>query len=265
MSNLPLYRFAHSLKTWCGAWAHPGQKYVNQGLSGATTFASCMNPIALSARSWRDGTPVQAGMVVRWDGCHRRGLDTIGWTPLQESIEPLESAAQRPASLPCREIGLLARGEVPLPYGVGVPAPFIEHLGNGPVLERYPGADARNPPDASVMQAMLLLVAFRPVMRLERVGEQRAVVWKLLNRMPESAIRVIFGVSTGPPNVSMVPYPTSSQTIIRILGIPPERLAVYTAPNRVLHPGCQVQFFLSMVWSYYPLENMNIQAFTDIY
>ena len=70
------------------------------------------------------------------------------------------------------------------------------------------------------MQAMLLLVAFRPVSRQARVGEQRAVVWKLLNRMPESAIRVMFGVSTGPPYVSMVPYPTSSQTIIRTLGAP---------------------------------------------
>jgi hypothetical protein len=70
------------------------------------------------------------------------------------------------------------------------------------------------------MVAMLLLVAFRPVKRLARVGEQRAVVWKLLNRMPSSAIRVIFGVSTGPPKVSIVPYPTSSQTIKRIFGAP---------------------------------------------
>jgi hypothetical protein len=70
------------------------------------------------------------------------------------------------------------------------------------------------------MQAMLLLVAFLPLMRLERVGEQRAVVWKLLKRMPASAIRVIFGVSIGPPNVSIVPYPTSSQTIYRMLGDP---------------------------------------------
>jgi hypothetical protein len=35
------------------------------------------------------------------------------------------------------------------------------------------------PEDASVMQAMLLLVAFRPVSMLDRVGEHRAVVWKL--------------------------------------------------------------------------------------
>src|SRR5512137_269773 len=77
-----------------------------------------------------------------------------------------------------------------------------------------------NPHDASTMVAMLLLVAFRPVIRLARVGEQRAVVWKLLKRIPASAIRAIFGVSTGPPNVSMVPYPTSSQTMKRIFGAP---------------------------------------------
>jgi hypothetical protein len=35
------------------------------------------------------------------------------------------------------------------------------------------------PADASVMQAMLLEVALRPVSRLERVGEHSAVVWKL--------------------------------------------------------------------------------------
>jgi hypothetical protein len=35
-----------------------------------------------------------------------------------------------------------------------------------------------NPADASVMHAMLLLVALRPLSRLERVGEHNAVVWK---------------------------------------------------------------------------------------
>ena len=35
------------------------------------------------------------------------------------------------------------------------------------------------PAEPSVMQAMLLLVALRPVSRLERVGEHSAVVWKL--------------------------------------------------------------------------------------
>ena len=36
-----------------------------------------------------------------------------------------------------------------------------------------------NPAEASVMHAMLLLVALRPLSRLERVGEHSAVVWKL--------------------------------------------------------------------------------------
>jgi hypothetical protein len=35
-----------------------------------------------------------------------------------------------------------------------------------------------NPAEASVMQAMLFEVALRPFRRLERVGEQSAVVWK---------------------------------------------------------------------------------------
>ena len=35
-----------------------------------------------------------------------------------------------------------------------------------------------NPAAASVIHAMLLLVALRPVSMLDRVGEQSAVVWK---------------------------------------------------------------------------------------
>ena len=55
MSNLPLYFSIHSAGAWCGAWVAPGQKYMKKGLSGAITFASLMNSIALSVRS-----------VVRW-------------------------------------------------------------------------------------------------------------------------------------------------------------------------------------------------------
>jgi len=47
MSKRPLYFSIHSL----GAWVAPGQKYMKNGLSGATTLASRMNPIALSVRS----------------------------------------------------------------------------------------------------------------------------------------------------------------------------------------------------------------------
>ena len=51
MSNLPLYLSIHSLGAWCGAWVAPGQKYMKNGLSGATILASRMNSIALSVRS----------------------------------------------------------------------------------------------------------------------------------------------------------------------------------------------------------------------
>ncbi len=37
-----------------------------------------------------------------------------------------------------------------------------------------------NPEAASVMHAMEFVVWFRPVNRQERVGEQRAVVWKFV-------------------------------------------------------------------------------------
>jgi hypothetical protein len=77
-----------------------------------------------------------------------------------------------------------------------------------------------NPADASVMQAMLFDVALRPLSRLERVGEHRAVVWKFEYRRPFSAIRRIVGVSIGPPNGSNAPNPTSSHTIINTFGAP---------------------------------------------
>ena len=55
MSNFPAYLSIHSVGAWWGAWVAPGQKYMKNGLSGAITFASLMNSIALSVRS-----------VVRW-------------------------------------------------------------------------------------------------------------------------------------------------------------------------------------------------------
>jgi hypothetical protein len=60
-------------------------------------------------------------------------------------------------------------------------------------------------PDAnSAMVAMPLVVALRPVSSEALVGEQRAVVWKLANRTPRSAMRAMFGHCTGPPKESMV-------------------------------------------------------------
>jgi hypothetical protein len=55
------------------------------------------------------------------------------------------------------------------------------------------------------MQAIPLLVAFRPFSRLERVGEHKAVVWKFAYRTPRSAMRRIVGVSIGPPCTSIAP------------------------------------------------------------
>jgi len=55
------------------------------------------------------------------------------------------------------------------------------------------------------MVAIPLLVALRPVSSDDRDGEQSAVVWKLEKRTPMSAMRRMFGVSTGPPTTSMVP------------------------------------------------------------
>ena len=51
---------------------------------------------------------------------------------------------------------------------------------------------------------MPLLVALRPVSSDARVGEHSAVVWKFEKCTPMSAIRRMFGVSTGPPNTSIV-------------------------------------------------------------
>ena len=46
------------------------------------------------------------------------------------------------------------------------------------------------------------------------------MVWKFAYLTPMSAIRVIVGVSTGPPKQSIVPKPTSSQQMKRTFGAP---------------------------------------------
>ncbi len=62
-----------------------------------------------------------------------------------------------------------------------------------------------NPELNSAIVAIPFDVAFRPVSSDARVGEHRAVVWKLPYRTPAFAIRLIVGVRTGPPKQSMVP------------------------------------------------------------
>src|SRR3954447_25975705 len=74
------------------------------------------------------------------------------------------------------------------------------------------------PDDASVIVAMPFVVWLRPVIRQDRVGEHRAVVWKFVYVRPLSAIRLMFGVSIRPPNGSIARKPTSSRTMKRTFG-----------------------------------------------
>src|SRR3954452_19776978 len=82
-----------------------------------------------------------------------------------------------------------------------------------------------NPDDISVMHAIPFVVWWRPVSRQARVGEQSAVVWKFVYVRPRSAMRLMFGVSISPPNVSIADKPTSSRTMYRTLGAPSGAMA----------------------------------------
>ncbi len=75
----------------------------------------------------------------------------------------------------------------------------MKPLSNGMRVE-MPGKPEAN----SAMVAMPLVVALRPVSSDARVGEHSAVVWKFENLTPMSAMRAMFGHSTGPPKQSMV-------------------------------------------------------------
>ncbi len=75
----------------------------------------------------------------------------------------------------------------------------MKPLSNGIRVE-IPGKPEAN----SAIVAMPLVVALRPVRSDARVGEQSAVVWKLENLTPMSAMRFIVGALTGPPKQSMV-------------------------------------------------------------
>src|SRR5512132_3814399 len=73
---------------------------------------------------------------------------------------------------------------------------------------------------ASAMQAMPLVVWFRPVSREERVGEHNAVVCQFVYVSPDAASFWMFGVSIRPPHGSMAEKPTSSNTMYMTLGAP---------------------------------------------
>ena len=70
----------------------------------------------------------------------------------------------------------------------------------------------------SMMEPVLTVWWLRPVFSALRVGEQSAVVWKLLKRSPLFASRSIVGVRIGPPNVLGPPKPTSSISTITMFG-----------------------------------------------
>ena len=74
--------------------------------------------------------------------------------------------------------------------------------------------------ELSMIEPVLTVWWFRPVLSALRVGEHSAVVWKLLKRRPDWASWSIVGVRMGPPNVLGPPKPTSSISTITTLGAP---------------------------------------------
>src|SRR5262245_32555540 len=70
------------------------------------------------------------------------------------------------------------------------------------------------------MTPLALLWWLRPVMSAARVGEQKAVVVKVLYPRRLSASRSKLGVCIGPPKVLLAPNPTSSVRISRTFGAP---------------------------------------------
>ena len=72
----------------------------------------------------------------------------------------------------------------------------------------------------SVMTPVAQVWWLRPVRSAARVGEQSAVVWKLLKRKPLFASFSKVGVGIGPPNVDDAPKPTSSVMMSRTFGRP---------------------------------------------
>ena len=63
----------------------------------------------------------------------------------EPAVEALEPPAQRPSALVGGQIALLARGEVPFAYAVGVVPALGQHFGDESVLEGNPSRDPREP------------------------------------------------------------------------------------------------------------------------
>src|SRR5262245_23968826 len=84
------------------------------------------------------------------------------------------------------------------------------------MIEVYPGYPVAN----SVMLPIPVEWWLRPVRSAERVGEHRAVVWKLLYLSPRRTTRSRLGVGMGPPKELAAPKPVSSVMMSRTFGAP---------------------------------------------
>jgi hypothetical protein len=72
----------------------------------------------------------------------------------------------------------------------------------------------------SVMNPMFTVWWFRPDFSAARVGEHRAVVWKLLYRSPFWLSRSSVDMATGPPKLLGTPNPMSSISTMTTFGAP---------------------------------------------
>ena len=123
----------------------------------------------------------------------------------QPPVEALEATAERPAALVRRQVALLARGEVPLADAVGVVArarraPRRESRSRTGSESRSPGTPTRTRrwwPSRSWSRCGPSAVTPGWVSRARSCGSSRTST-------PRSAMRRMFGQSTGPPKVSMV-------------------------------------------------------------
>ena len=99
------------------------------------------------------------------------------------------------------------------PFSRSISARGATSFGICPV---WPGNAVAN----SVMKPMLLTWWLRPDFSAARVGEQSAVVWKLLKRRPSLASRSSVGIGTGPPKLPGTAKPMSSIRTTTTFGAP---------------------------------------------
>src|SRR5207247_2330211 len=107
----------------------------------------------------------------------------------------------------------LPKATVLYPLSRSISASGATLCGRMPVL---PGNAVAN----SMMAPALLTWELRPVRSAVRVGEQSAVVWKLLKRRPPAASLSRVGILIGPPKALDWPKPMSSSRTTTTFGAP---------------------------------------------